>query len=62
MPVKIKVSSGGRTLIQSLSSLSIEGTVIFGKKYPPQDANDIHPENSKSDGHLPDNIQQETDF
>jgi hypothetical protein len=62
MPVKIKVSSGGRTLIQSLSSLSIEGTIIFGKKYPPQDANDAHPENSKSDGHLPDNIQQETDF
>jgi hypothetical protein len=62
MPVKVKVSSEGRTLIQSLSSLSIEGTVIFGKKYPPQDANDPDSENSKSDGGLPDNIKQETDF
>ena len=34
MPVKVKVTSEGRTLDQSLSSLSIEGTVIFGKKYP----------------------------
>ena len=62
MPVKVKVSSEGRTLIQSLSSLSIEGTVIFGKKYPPHDPNDADPENSRSDGQLPDDIQKATDF
>lgn len=61
MPVKVKVSSGGRTLIQSLSSLSIEGTVIFGKKYPPQDENDDS-SHLKSTGDLPQDIKQETDF
>ncbi len=62
MPVKVKVSSGGKTLIQSLSSLSIEGTVIFGKKYPPQDETSDDFSNSKSTGDLPQNIKQETDF
>ncbi len=61
MPVKVKVSSGGKTLIQSLSSLSIEGTVIFGKKYPPQDETSDDA-TSKSTGDLPQNIKQETDF
>lgn len=62
MPVKIKVSSEGKTLIQSLSSLSIEGTVIFGKKYPPSDATDDETSNSKTANDLPKNIKQETDF
>lgn len=62
MPVKVKVSSGGKTLVQSLSSLSIEGTVIFGKKYPPQDEASDDFSNSKSTGDLPENIKQETNF
>jgi hypothetical protein len=62
MPVKIKVSSEGRTLIQSLSSLSIEGTVIFGKKYAPQDANDPDSSNSKSAKDLSEKNNQESEF
>ncbi len=61
MPVKIKVSSEGKTLIQSLSSLSIEGKVIFGKKYPPQDP-DEDTSTSKSTNDLPQSIKQETEF
>lgn len=61
MPVKVKVSSEGRTLDQSLSSLSIEGTVIFGKKYPPSDPLDNDQTNSKTTD-LPEPIKQEVEF
>lgn len=61
MPVKVKVSSEGRTLDQSLSSLSIEGTVIFGKKYPPREPVNNDPTDSKTNN-LPDPIKQEVEF
>ncbi|GAC1369782.1 MAG: hypothetical protein NVS3B3_03660 [Aquirhabdus sp.] len=60
MPVKVKVSSEGRTLDQSLSSLSIEGTVIFGKKYPPQEQTEKQTEANTSN--LPEPIKQEVEF
>lgn len=62
MPVKVKVSSGGKTLVQSLSSLSIEGTVIFGKKYPPQEEVNEDSTNTKSMNDLPQDTKQETGF
>ncbi len=48
MPVKIKVSSGNQTLVQSLSSLAFEDKVIFGKKYIPNDAANDAPKDEAS--------------
>ena len=61
MPVKVKISSEGRTLDQSLSSLAIEGTIIFGKKYPYRDPLDNDQSNSKTTD-LPEPIKQEVEF
>jgi hypothetical protein len=64
MPVKVKVTSEGRTLDQSLSSLSIEGTVIFGKKYPTHEPVD-HDNNGTPDSktsNLPEQMKQEIEF
>lgn len=61
MPVKVKVSSEGRTLDQSLSSLAIEGTVIFGKKYPQREPLDNQQTDSKT-ANLPEPIKQEVEF
>lgn len=61
MPVKVKVSSEGRTLDQSLSSLSIEGTVIFGKKYPPHEPKDNN-QTDASTSNLPEAMKQEVEF
>ena len=64
MPVKVKVTSEGRTLDQSLSSLSIEGTVIFGKKYPthePADKDNNGSPDSKT-SNLPEQMKQEVEF
>lgn len=61
MPVKVKVSSEGRTLDQSLSSLSIEGTVIFGKKYPTREPVESDQTDSKTTN-LPEPIKQEVEF
>lgn len=61
MPVKVKVSSEGRTLDQSLSSLSIEGTVIFGKKYQPSEPVNTDPTDPKT-SNLPAPIKQEVEF
>jgi hypothetical protein len=61
MPVKVKVSSEGRTLDQSLSSLSIEGKVIFGKKNQPRESNDSEQSDPKT-ANLPEQIKQEVEF
>lgn len=61
MPVKVKVSSEGRTLDQSLSALSIEGRVIFGKKYPPRELIDNDPTDSNTTK-LSETIKQEVEF
>jgi Protein of unknown function (DUF3108) len=62
MPVKIKVSSGNQTLVQSLSSLAFEGKVIFGKKYLPADAANDEASQLEEKNQLPQGLQLPDEF
>lgn len=62
MPVRIKVSSGNQTLVQSLSSLAFNGKVIFGKKYSPADAANDEISSFKENSQLQQGKQSTAEF
>ncbi len=62
MPVKVKVSRGSDSLEQSLSSLAIEGTVIFGKKRQLEIDSAKNDAENKTSAELPDAIRNKEEF
>ncbi|AXI02231.1 DUF3108 domain-containing protein [Aquirhabdus parva] len=57
MPVKVKVTRGSEVIEQSLSSLAIEGTVIFGKKRQAEIDAAASEAETKAPAELPDAIK-----
>jgi hypothetical protein len=71
MPVKVRLMADGDKLEQSLSSLSIEGKVIFGKKHQAQPEAQTKPSNfaipeqpagTSPDASIPDALRNQPEF